>query len=207
MSDRLTQDELAQIILEIEKMRSRAEDELTREQVEEILQELNLSPDLLDDALRQLRRKQALKAQQRRNRSIGLGVIVSLLVVVGLAVFFVRQHNSAIAKVQAQDDRITLEQDNGDSFKVIERQNSPQVVYRVTLKEAPIGKSLDLSCNWINPNGEVVKQNRYQTRNITTSVWNTRCRYTLNSSAPVGNWQVEMLLNGRRLSEADFEVQ
>lgn len=207
MSDQLTQDELTQIILEIEKMRSRAEDELTREQVEEILQELNLSPDLLDDALRQLRRKQALKAQQRRNRSIGLGVIVSLLVVVGLAVFFVRQHNSAIAKVQAQDDRITLEQDNGDSFKVIERQNSPQVVYRVTLKEAPIGKSLDLSCNWINPNGEVVKQNRYQTRNITTSVWNTRCRYTLNSSAPVGNWQVEMLLNGRRLSEADFEVQ
>ena len=207
MSDRLTQDELTQIILEIEKMRSRAEDELTREQVEEILQELNLSPDLLDDALRQLRRKQALKAQQRRNRWIGLGVVVSLLVVVGLAVFFVRQHNSAIAKVQAQDDRITLEQDNGDSFKVIERQNSPQVVYRVTLKEAPIGKSLDLSCNWINPNGEVVKQNRYQTRNITTSVWNTRCRYTLNSSAPVGNWQVEMLLNGRRLSEADFEVQ
>ena len=207
MSDRLTQDELAQIILEIEKMRSRTEDELTREQVEEILQELNLSPDLLDDALRQLRRKQALKAQQRRNRSIGLGVVVSLLVVVGLAVFFGQQHNSAIAKVQAQDDRITLKQNKSDNFEVIERQNSPQVVYRVTLKDAPIGKNLDLLCNWINPNGEVVKQNRYQTRNITTSVWNTRCRYTLSSSAPVGNWQVEMLLNGRRLSEADFEVK
>ena len=207
MNDRLTQEELAQIILEMEKMRSRTEDELTREQVEDILQELNLSPDLLDDALRQLRRKQALQAQQKRNRSIGFGVIASLLVVVGLAVFFVQQHNSAIAKVQAQDDRITLAENNGDNFEVIERQDSPQLVYRVTLKDAPINKNLDLLCNWINPNGEVVRQNRYQTRNITTSVWNTRCRYTISPSAPVGNWQVEMLLNGRRLSEADFEVQ
>ena len=207
MSDGLTQDELAQVIFEIEQMRSPTEDELTREEVEDILRELNLSSDLLDDALMQLRRKQALKAQQRRNRLISLGAVASSLVVIGFAGFFLQQHKNALALVQAQEDRITLEQDNGGNLKLIERQNITPVVYRVTLKDAPIGKSLDLSCNWIDPNGEVVKQNRYQTRNITTPVWNTHCRYILGSSAPVGNWQVQMLLNGRQLSETDFKVQ
>ncbi len=207
MNERLTQEELAQVIFEIEKMRSRTEEELTREQVAEILEELDLSSDLLDEALRQVRRKQALKAQQKRNRLIILGTVASLLVVIAGSVFLLQQHNNAIAKVQAQADRITFESEKGRDFKIIERHNSSPVVYRVTLKDAPIGKSLDLSCNWINPNGEIVKQNRYQTRKITTSVWNTHCRYIIGSAAPVGNWQVQMFLNGRQLSKRDFAVK
>ncbi len=73
MSERLTPEELTQIVLEIEKMRSRTENELTREQVKEILQELYLSPEFLDDALMQLRRKQALREQQKRHRAIAIG--------------------------------------------------------------------------------------------------------------------------------------
>ena len=206
MNQRLTQEELAQVVFELEKMRSRTENELTREEVEDILRELNLSPDLLDDALMQLRRKQALKAEQRRNKLIAVGVVVSLVMIIGFWLFSSQEYKMAIAKVQVQQDRITLGKDKGTNFKVIERRNGAKVVYRVTLKDAPIGKRLDLSCNWINPNGDIIKQNRYQTRNITTSIWNTRCRYTLSSSAPIGNWQVQMLLNDRQLSEADFQV-
>lgn len=207
MSERLNQEELGQVILEIEKMRSRNEAELTREQVEEILQELNLSPDLLDEALIQLRRKQALKAEKKRNRLIALGAVVSFLIIVSLWLFFSHRNNLAIANVQAQEDRISLGKDNGGNFQIIERNNNPQVSYQVTLKNAPIGKNLELSCNWISPNGEIVKQNRYRTRDITTSIWNTRCRYTIGASSPIGDWQVQMFLNNRKLSEADFKIK
>lgn len=117
MSERLTPEELTQIVLEIEKMRSRTENELTREQVKEILQELNLSPEFLDDALMQLRRKQALREQQKRHRAIAIRIAASCLIVIGLAIFFRQQHNKAIALVQAQADRLTLERDNGGNLQ------------------------------------------------------------------------------------------
>jgi hypothetical protein len=77
----------------------------------------------------------------------------------------------------------------------------------VTLKDAPIGKKLNLSCNWIDPSGQIVKQNNYQTREVKTSIWDTFCRYSINSTAPVGNWKVEMFLEGRKISEEPFVVQ
>ena len=207
MSEQLTPEELAQIVREIEIMRSRTENELTTEEVKSILRELNLSPEFLDDALMQLRRKQALKEQNQRYQKIAIGIVVSSLIAISLAVFFWQQQHKAIALVRVQGDRLTLESDRGDNVRVIERQNSPTVVYQVVLKDAPIGKRLDLLCNWVNPDGEIVKQNRYQTRNITTSVWNTRCRHLFGSASPAGDWQVQMFLSGRQLSKTDFEVK
>ncbi|MDJ0798830.1 MAG: DUF3859 domain-containing protein [Calothrix sp. MO_167.B12] len=207
MTQRLTQEQLTQIIAEIEKLKALEEEELDRKQVEEILQELNLPSSLLDDALMQLQRKQALKAQQKRNKWIIGSIAAVLVILIGFSIFSIQQNNSAIARVQAQQDRVTLVQDNGENLKVVERQNNPQLFYRVTLKDGPVGKKLQLSCNWINPSGEVVKQNRYQTRTLTTSVWNTYCRYTIPTVSPTGNWQVQMFLNGRKLSEANFQVK
>lgn len=207
MTQRLTQEQLAQIIAEIEKLKALEEEELDRKQIEEILQELNLPPDLLDDALTQLQRKQALKAQQKRNRLI-IGTIVGLLVmVIGFSAFSIQNYHTAIARVQAQQDRVTLGRNNGDNLQVIERQGNPEVFYRVTLKDAPVGRKLQLACNWINPDGELVGQNLYQTRKITTSVWNTYCRYQILAVAVPGNWQVQMLLNNRKLSETSFQVK
>ena len=207
MKQRLNQEQLAQIIAEIEKLKAREEEELDREQVEEILRELNLPPGLLDDALTQVQRRQALLAQQKRNKLIIAGIAAVLVMVAGFSVFSMQQNNSVISRIQAGENRITLKQDNGDRLKVIERQSNPEVFYRVTLKDAPVGKRLQLSCDWINPSGEVVKQNRYQTKEISTSVWNTYCRYTIPVVAPTGNWQVQMLLDNRQLSTADFQVK
>ncbi|MDJ0675268.1 MAG: DUF3859 domain-containing protein [Calothrix sp. MO_167.B42] len=206
-TQRLTQEQLTQIIAEIEKLKALDEEELDREQVEEILQELNLPPNLLDDALTQLQRKQALKAQQKRNRLIIASVVGVLVILIGFSAFSIQQYNSAIARVQAQQDRVTLGRDNGDNLQVVERQGNSQVFYRVTLKDAPVGKKLQLSCNWVNPDGKVVGQNLYQTRKITTSVWNTYCRYQILAVSVPGNWQVQMFLNDRKLSEASFQVK
>ncbi|MFN6513448.1 MAG: DUF3859 domain-containing protein [Nostoc sp. CreGUA01] len=206
MTPRLTQEELAQIVTEVESLQTRREAELDQQQVKEILQEMNLPPELLDEAVVQLNRRQALSVQQRRNRWITSGVVALLALVSASTIFVIHQHNSALSRVSAQQDGITLAKNNSGNLKTISRQINPEVFYRVTLKDAPLGKKLTLSCNWIDPNGQIVKQNSYQTREINTSVWNTQCRHTINSGATVGKWQVQMFLEGRQISDETFQV-
>ncbi|MEH1811252.1 MAG: DUF3859 domain-containing protein [Nostoc sp.] len=207
MTQRLTQEQLSQIVTEVEGLQLRREAELDQQQVREILQELNLPPELLDEALIQLNRRQALEVQQRRNRWITSGVVAVIVVAIASTIFFMQQQNSVLSRVSAQQDRITLTQDNGGDLKTISRQTNPEIYYHVTLKDAPLGKMLALSCNWIDPSGQIVKQNNYQTREINTSVWDTQCRYTINPAATVGNWKVQMFLEGRQISDATFEVK
>lgn len=185
----------------------RRDAELDQQQVREILQELNLPPELLGEALIQLNRRQALEVQQRRNRWIASGVVAVVLVVIASTIFFTQQQNSVLSRVSAQQDRITLVENNGNDLKTISRQTNPEVSYRVTLKDAPVGKKLALSCNWIDPSGQIVKQNRYETREINTSIWDTQCSYIINPTATVGNWKVQMFLEGRPISDETFEVK
>jgi hypothetical protein len=60
----------------------RQEAELDQQQVKDILQDLNLAPELLDEALIQVRRKQALAVQQRRNKLISFGVATAVIRVI-----------------------------------------------------------------------------------------------------------------------------
>lgn len=170
MNQSLNQEQLNQIIAEVQTLQLRQEAELDHQQVREILQDLNLPPELLDEALIQIRRKQALQVQERRHKLIGLGVAGSVIIAIGLTVFFHQQKSYLLANVSAQQDKITLKS-NDENIKNISRQANSELVYRVTLKDAPIGKKLNLSCDWIDPNGQVVKQNNYQTSEIKTSVW------------------------------------
>ena len=206
MNQRLTQEQLNQIIAEVQSLQLRQEAELDQQQVKDILQDLNLAPELLDEALIQVRRKQALEVQQRRNKLISFGVAAAVIIGIGFTVFFNQQQGSLLANVSAQQERITLESNTGN-LKNISRSANAELFYRVTLKDAPIGKKLNLACHWIDPSGQIVKQNNYQTREVKTSIWDTFCRYTINSAANVGNWQVEMLLEGRKISEEAFVVQ
>jgi uncharacterized protein (UPF0335 family) len=207
MTQKLTTEQLTQIVAEVERLQTRREAEIEPEQVKEILQELGLAPDLLDEALVQVRRRQALEVQQKRNRAIAIGAIASVIIVIAGILFAIQEQNSALARVTAQTDRITLTQDNGSDLTNISRQNNPELFYRVTLKDTPLNQKLDLSCNWIDPSGQIVKQNRYQTREIDKSIWNTQCRYNLSSASTPGQWKVQMFLQNRQLSEAKFEVK
>ncbi|MCC5644471.1 DUF3859 domain-containing protein [Nostoc sp. CHAB 5824] len=207
MTQRLTQEQLSQIVTEVEGLQVRREAELDQQQVREILQELNLPPELLDEALIQLNRRQALEVQQNKNRWIISGVVAVVLVAIASTIFFMQQQNSTLSRVSAQQDRLTVVENSSGDLKAISRQTNPEVSYRVTLKDAPLGKKLALSCNWIDPSGQIVKQNNYQTREINTSVWDTQCRYTINPAATVGNWKVQMFLEGRQISDETFEVK
>jgi hypothetical protein len=207
MEERLTSEQLTKIVGEVERLSQQRQEEVDRTQLEDILRELSLPPELLDDAMIQLQRREALAVQQKRTRWIVGGVLASLVVVIAGVGFLFQQNQQRLARVSAQQDRVTLVQETGGNVTIVSRQTNPELLYQVTLKDAPVHKTLDLSCDWVAPNGEIVKQNRYQTREISTSVWETHCRYQLGSASPAGTWHVRMFLGDRRLSDASFEVK
>jgi hypothetical protein len=207
MEPRLTHAQLSKIVGEVERLSQQQQDELSPEQVKAILQELNLPPELLDEAMVQLQRREALEVQQQRNRSIIMGVVATIVVVGTSIVLFSQQHQQTLAQVSANRDRVTLESDRSQDIRSVSRQATPQLAYQVTLQNAPVNKKLTLSCDWISPTGETIKQNHYETQPIQTPVWDTYCRYQLNADDPPGIWQVKMFLQGRTLSNASFEVK
>jgi hypothetical protein len=204
MENRLTQTQLTQIVAEVERLSNLRQSELDSEEVKKILQELSLPPELLNEALIQLQRREALAQQQRRNRWIAGGLAAAAIAITG---FYIQQNRQAIDRVSIQQNRITSVQDDGGNLTVVSRQNNPEIFYRTTLKDAPIGKKLSLSCDWIDPSGQVVKQNHYQTRQIDKPIWNTHCRYQIGTAAATGNWQVKMFVESRAIGSASFQVK
>ena len=207
MENRLTQTQLTQIVAEVERLSNLRQSELDSEEVKEILQELSLPPELLNEALIQLQRREALAQQQRRNRWIAGGLAGAAAGAIAITGCYIQPNRQAIDRVSIQQNRITSVQDDGGNLTVISRKNNPEIFYRTTLKDAPIGKKLSLSCDWIDPSGQVVKQNRYQTREIDKPIWNTHCRYQIGTAAATGNWQVKMFLENRAIGSASFEVK
>ena len=204
MEQRLTTQQLNQIVGEVERLANRQQDELDRSEVEKILQELNLPPELLDEAMIQVQRKEALAKQRKRNIGIAIAGVVALVMVVFGANIFSQNQASLIAKVITTQDRITLAQDNGENLRSVDR--GTEIAYRVTLDHAPVGEKLSLTCNWLDPTGKVAHTNRFETKNITTSVWNTQCRYQLPVNVATGAWQVQIQLGDRTLQKSPFTV-
>jgi hypothetical protein len=207
MEQRLTETQLQQVVAEVQQLSIRNESELSTAQVREILQELNLPPEYLEDALIQLHRREALKVQQRRNRWIGVGVAAVLALMLLGGIFFTQQQQQTLSSVTVGRDRITLAQDDGGNLRTISRQANGEVFYRVTLNNAPVGEQLALSCRWFDPSGQIVHENRYQTKEISSSVWNTVCRHNIGAAAPIGNWKVQAFVGERLLSDASFDVR
>lgn len=200
MNNRLSQEELAQVIAEVERLSQRREAEFDREQVKQILQELALSPDLLDDAWVQIRRKQALEAQQRRRRWMVIGVVAVLIGAIAATTVYIQHRQKVYSNITTYQSRVTLRQDQGEHLTTIDSQGNPLVYYRVTLNNAPVGEKLALRCDWIDPSDRIAHQNRYSTRKIDKSVWTTYCYYQFNQGTATGNWKVQMSLGKRILS-------
>jgi hypothetical protein len=204
---RLTEEQLQMIVGEVQRLSQRHEAEIDTEQVKEILQELNLSPEFLPDALMQLHRQEALKVQQKRNRKLIIVAAIAIVLITLGAIFFGQTQQQTLNNVTATQDRITLTQDNSGSVGTISRQANGDVVYRITLSKAPVGERLELTCKWFDPSGQIVHQNIYKTKPITTPTWNTACRHNIGAAAPIGTWQVRSFLGDRPLSDTNFEVK
>lgn len=206
MTDRLTESQLNQIIAEVQQLSDQRQNQLAPDQVKEVLAELNLPPELFDEAMIQVQRRQALAQQnQRRRRWIG-GAAALMIVAGGGVLLMMQQQQQKLDRIGAQQDRITLTQDDGGDRRTISRP-AAEVYYRVTLKDVPVGQQVALACEWIDPSNQLVQQTRYQTKQIATPVWPTHCRHALGAAAPTGTWKVRMLVGDRPISDATFDVK
>jgi hypothetical protein len=204
MEERLTTQQLDRIVGEVGRLANRRADELDRSQVQSILEELNLPPELLDEAMIQVQRKEALAREQKRNTGIAIACVATL-VIIGVGIGISSQNKlSSIAKLTATQDRISLVQDGGENLKIVTR--GSQVVYRVMLNDAPVGDKLNLTCNWIDPSDRIAYTNHFETKNITTAVWNTQCRYAIPMGAATGAWKVQILVGDKLLKQAPFDA-
>jgi hypothetical protein len=186
------------------RLANRQQAELDRSQVQEILQELNLPPELLEEAMIQVQRKEALARAQKRNKGIAIaGIALLAIMVVGASLFFQNKATN-LSKLAVSQDRITLAQ-AGENLQTIKQ--GSELVYRVTLSAAPVDEKLNLTCNWLDPQGQIVHTNRYNTKNITTPIWATACRYQIPINAAPGGWKVQILVGDRLLKQAPFEVK
>jgi hypothetical protein len=208
MEPQLSRAQLDQVIAEAQRLTEYRQDELLDpEQVREILQELNLPPTVLEDALAQVHRRQALEQQTRQRKHLVRIIGAVLAVAIAIPIFLTWQNRQGLSHVSVQQDLITLTPEGGPPLKTVDRQTNPEIYYRVVLKDAPMGKKLALSCDWIAPNGQVVKQNRYETQPVKTNPWATHCRYRIEPTAPPGTWSTKIFLDRRPIKTATFEVK
>jgi hypothetical protein len=204
MEQRLTTQQLELIVGEVGRLANRQAEELDRSEVEKILTELNLPPELLDEAMIQVQRKEALVKQKQRTIGIAIASITALVIILAGASLFSQNKDSSLAKITSSQDRVTLVPTDEDIQTV---NQGSDIAYRVTLNNAPVGEKLNLTCNWLNPMNKVVYTNRFETKNITTPVWNTQCRYKVPTSAAVGNWKVQIFVGDRTIEQASFAVK
>ncbi|MGF1673961.1 MAG: DUF3859 domain-containing protein [Rivularia sp. (in: cyanobacteria)] len=207
MEKRLTEKQVSQIVAEVERLSQRRQSEIEVEELQQILQELNLPDDLLDEAVMQVYRKQALDKQKKRNRWIIGGVLAVALSAIATTFFVQQQHNSALERIAVYDSRVGLRQNDSASVEEINRQNTPSVFYNVTLQDAPVGKELELGCNWLDPSRQIAHQSNWKTKTISKEVWNTHCRYQFNDNVPTGNWIVQMTLGDEVIISKNFVVK
>ncbi len=185
MSNRLTDEQISKIIAEATRLSQR--NELEIDQVKEVLADLNLSPDLVDEAMIQIKRREALAVQQRQRRLLTLGITaVAVAVITGLG-FNRWQYQRQVAQVEVVEAQVTPAMgSSGATLPQVDRQTNPELSYEVTLSNAPVNRKLSLSCTWQIPTGEIIHENHYQTKRIKTATWNTRCRNQLDPTSPTG---------------------
>ena len=117
--------------------------------MQEILRELNLPPELLDEALIALHSRQRLEVKKRRSKWILMGTI-SVVSVIALAIgFFNQKQANLLTKVSVQQDKIILSSQpdakNVTTEKILPKdainpQSNSEILYVVTLKDAPLGR-------------------------------------------------------------------
>ncbi|MBL8152106.1 MAG: DUF3859 domain-containing protein [Blastocatellia bacterium] len=218
MEKRLTQTQLAQVVAEVTRLSQERENHnlttLGKDQVESVLKELNLPVDLLDDAMHQLQVQDQQKSAQKRRQLVIAGIVAAIfLFFVVPSVVGVYFYVSSRSRLEKQMSEITTSKStlvtatNANEVNSVNRQENSELRYKVTLQNAPVGEKLSMSCNWYTPSGTIANQNSWKTKTVDRAVWPTECKCKIDPSSPVGEWKVEMLIEGRTISTEVFRVE
>ena len=202
----LTQAQLAQVLIETDRVSQISDSVIDPEQVRQILHDLNLPNELLEDAIAQVQQYQLQSQQKQRHRIVLFTIAIMIAgLIATIAVVYQKQQNR-IARIAALQDTVTR-QDSTQPVNQFDRQKDSQVSYRVTLKDAMVNERLRISCRWSDPSGQTAYQSRYQTEKISRSPWETVCNAPLTPQSQTGTWSVKMFVEERPISDQTFVVK
>lgn len=125
--------------------------------------------------------------------------------IAGFGWFNFRAERDPLSQMTVAESRLVRAADD----VVIEHANPatrPELLFRVTLDHAPVGRRLWLACDWFDPDGRIAHQTHYQSLRIDSDVWTTQAPFALPSDAPHGTWIVQMKHDGRLLAKQTFLV-
>ena len=202
----LSQQDLQKIILQVSKLSEKKDQELDRQQVMQILDDLSLPSHLLDEAVAQISLRERKKKQGMKASLIALG-LATVLGAGGLF-FFVssNQKQEQLSNITVSSARISGPKDNGADAATVHPDGS-EIFLRLNLKNVPSNERLPMRADWIDPAGSIVKQNIWQTKLTTGSTWETHCRLLMPADAVNGKWKTRVFLSNKLLIEKDFQVE
>lgn len=206
MSRKLSQEELQKVIAEVTRLVEKKEQNLDRQEVVKILDELNLPSELLDEAMTEISRREIKQRAQRK----GVVIAVAVAAVVAAACFFfistASVRNTEMGKIQATSARLTSAVDDGSDTTTVHT-DGKEIFLRITLQNVPLNERLSMRTDWIDPAGKVFKQNSWQTKPTTATVWETHSKVVIGDAANRGDWLVRVFLGDRFLTEKKFKVE
>lgn len=174
-------------------------DALDRDEARAVLSELGLPPEMLEEALAEIARREEVARLKKRRLMLVFGAFATAAVVLVAVVGYSSAASTKLARITVGDARITTVADTSHVVDKVARGATPDVMLTAQLVNAPQGEEVALSCDWIAPSGKIAHENAWKTKPVDREVWNTHCHYRLPSDAEVGTWKVRMRLAAREL--------
>ncbi|MGC4079536.1 MAG: hypothetical protein QM702_21345 [Rubrivivax sp.] len=203
MDPKVAKEDLPEIVEEAERLDRADKEQISRSEAREVLRELDIAPEKLEAAEQALAEKRSKEKQKSRTR---LMIAAAAIAVAATAagVWVVSARTSAAVLRAAPVEHVVTANGKPSPF---DRATAPEVKLDVTLKDAPQGEKIDLSCDWTDPSGEKAHQNKWTTKSIDKDPWPTHCKYALTPASKTGTWTVTMKQGDRVLSSDPFDVR
>lgn len=202
---KIAEKDMIRLVEEVSKLDNERRAQLDKTEVAKILNELSLPSDLLDEALLRLQRQKS----ERRTLKLILGAAITTALLGALLAFFVLSSSNAVqqsyANVTATDAFFSQ---NAEGSVPVPEVSTGQTVYaQVTLHNVPVNSKLPMHAKWYKPDGSILKESSWSTRETTSQNWNTHAKCVIPPDAPAGKWMVEFSLGGRSVISKIFVVK
>lgn len=137
---------------------------------------------------------------------LGLAVAAALLAAAVLGGLVWGYSRVRLGRIGVEASWLTRGLEGPRQGGVVGASGAEDLYYHVRLTGVPLGRSLEVECEWFDPRGATVRLNRYETRVVDHDPWPTHCACPLGGAAP-GPWRVLMSVEGRPVSETAFDVE
>ncbi len=143
---------------------------------------------------------------ERRRIFVTFAVFGTVLIIVIVAALLVWSESTK-SRMTAENPLLS-ESVGGESRLGNIRLGATEMIYfHVTLNGAPVGRRLDMVCEWTEPGGIVVEVVEYSTSRIDKPIWPTHCRHRFTGDSPIGRWSVSIAVGDRELRSMTFNVE